>query len=232
MTDDERSQLRMQLAGWCHGAVLVLSFMLVVYISVDTFRGWALMRDKPYMEFQLVVCLLLMADFFVELWLSADRWRFFRHNFVFLLVAIPYLNIVDALHITLRPDVHYYLRFIPLLRGAYMMVSGVSYVSKNKIVSIFWSYVAVLALALYFGSLMFFWREHPVNPAIDSFTDSMLWCASQLTTLGSDVPPVTVSGCVLSAFLAVLGILMFPLFTVYLTQVVKRYLNRPQHGDA
>ena len=216
---------RMRIAGWCHGVVLLLSIMLVVYISVDTFKGWTLMQDGPYMEFQLFVCIVFMADFFLELWLSRDRKRFFRHNFVFLLVAIPYLNIIQMFNLTVKPDIFYYLRFMPLLRGAYVLVKEVSYLSRSRVVSLFWSYISVMALALYFGSLMFYWREHLINPGIKTFGDSLLWCASQITTLGSDIAPATNSGCWLAAGLAVMGTLMFPLFTVYLTAIVRKYIK-------
>ena len=53
------------------------------------------------LKFHLWVCGLFLADFFVR-WYT-DRWsgHFFIHNLFFLLVSIPYLNIVYSLSTTI-----------------------------------------------------------------------------------------------------------------------------------
>lgn len=48
--------------------------------------------------------------------LSKEKGRYFTSHFIFLLVSIPYLNIIDFYHITFSPEISYFLRFIPLLR--------------------------------------------------------------------------------------------------------------------
>lgn len=224
---DIRKNHRLSIAGWCHGVVLILSVMLVAYISVDTFRGFEFLRNPSFLRFQFVVCMVFLADFFVELWLSPNRKHFFWKNIVFLIIAIPYLNIVDWTGLDVGDDVYYYLRFVPLLRGAYVMVMSVSYLSNTRIVSIFWSYISLMLLALYFGSLMFYWREHPVNPGVRTYGDAVWWCASEMTTLGSNLSPATVAGRFLAVTLSLMGIVMFPLFTVYITSLLRKYVVHP-----
>ena len=46
------------------------------------------------------------------------------------------------------------------------------------------------------------------------------------TTIGSYIYPVTVAGKILAVLLAALGMMMFPLFTVYITNWVQRYNRR------
>ncbi|MDE5573073.1 MAG: two pore domain potassium channel family protein, partial [Muribaculaceae bacterium] len=46
--------------------------------------------------------------------------------------------------------------------------------------------------------------------------------------LGCDIYPVTVAGKILSVVLSFMGMIMFPLFTVYLTNVIK---NRHNNGS-
>lgn len=224
--DDKIKESRLRIAAWCHGVVLVLSVLLVVYISIDTFRTWNIYADTGYMRFQLVVCCVFMADFFVEMWIAPDRRRFFFSNIIFLVVSIPYLNIIRMLALHVPADAYYYLRFMPVLRGAYVMARSVGYLSHTRIVNIFWSYVSLMVMALYFGTLMFFWREHTVNPAVISFWDSLFFCASQMTTLGCEIYPVSGPGRIISAVLSVMGMAMFPLFTVYMTTMIKAMLAR------
>ena len=228
MKDVTKNITRLHIAAWCHGIVLVLSVILVAYISIDTFRGWRISSDMEYLSFQLFVCTVFILDFFVELWISRDRGKFLVNNLLFLLVSIPYLNILYALDIPVSHDVFYYLRFMPLLRGAYVLLRSVGYMSNIRIVNIFRTYIALMGLTLYFGALMFFWREHAVNPGVLTFRDSMYFCASQMTTLGCDIFPVTGSGRLISSVLSILGMAMFPLFTVYLVSLVIRFFKREQ----
>ena len=43
------------------------------------------------------------------------------------------------------------------------------------------------------------------------------------TTIGCQIQPVTATGKIVSAVLACMGVMIFPLFTVYITSVVERY---------
>ena len=56
------------------------------------------------MTFQFWVCVIFMADFFIELTLSANRWGYVRSHFLYFLLSIPYLNLIDILHIHLTPS--------------------------------------------------------------------------------------------------------------------------------
>ena len=79
--------------------VLVLSVALIVWISFDTFRRVNVLENHTYMTFQFWVCIVFILDFFIELQFAPDKWRYFRHRIVFLLLSIPYLNIINLLDI-------------------------------------------------------------------------------------------------------------------------------------
>lgn len=51
-----------------------------------------------------------------------------------------------------------------------------------------------------------------------------------VTTIGSNIYPVTVVGKIIAVILAAMGMMMFPLFTVYITSLVQRYNKRAYHG--
>ncbi len=65
--------------------VLVLSVTLIIWISIDTFNRVDVLADHNYMTFQFWVCMVFIADFFVEMYHSPNRSRFFwKHIFVLL----------------------------------------------------------------------------------------------------------------------------------------------------
>ncbi len=209
-----------------HLSVLLLSVLLIVYISYDTFQDISFMRDKAYMRFQLWVCVVFLLDFGVELLFAENRIRFLKRNFFFLIISIPYLNIIEAQGWLVPYEQMYFMRFIPLLRGAFALAVVVGYVSTNRISSLFASYIAIIISAVYFASLIFFKVEYPVNQGIKNYGDALWWACMNVTTLGAPIIPVTDIGKALCVALGGLGMMMFPLFTVYITNLVNEANKR------
>lgn len=213
-----------------HWSVLVLSVLLIVYISLDTFKKINFLDDNHYMTFQLWVCIFFIIDFFVEWFLAKDKWKYLKHRFVFLILSIPYLNIVTAYQIPLSHDAIFFVRFIPLARGALALSIVIGYLSSNAVTSLFISYLSILLLVAYFCSLIFFQREHEVNPDVTTYWTALWWTAMNLSTVGCYINPMTIAGKIVAVILPVSGMIIFPLFTVYLTDYVTRK-NRTSYID-
>ncbi|MBD5199507.1 MAG: two pore domain potassium channel family protein [Bacteroidales bacterium] len=220
-------ELKQKILNICHVTILILSVLLIVYISYDTFHNIMFLSNRNYMNFQLFVCVVFILDFFVELLIADDKWSYTKRRLVFLILSIPYLNIIHHYQIQLSSDAIYFVRFIPMARGALALAIVLGYISRNKITSLFTSYISIMLLITYFSSLIFFNREHMVNPAVTGYWTALWWCGMELTSLGCDIYPVTVAGKILSVVLSFMGMIMFPLFTVYLTNVIK---NRHNNG--
>lgn len=220
-------QQRKNIFRALHTVILLLSVALIVFISYEIFNDIAFLNDNVYMTFQLCVCIVFILDYCLSIWLADNPRRYALRNIGFLLISIPYLNLIDLFGINPGAEVLYYIRFIPLLRGAWAMAIVVSYVSTNRIVGIFASYLSIMLLVLYFASILFFAREQPINPGVPTYWSSLWWCALEMTTIGAPVSPFTPTGKVLAALLAGMGMIMFPLFTVYLTQILRKYLRHP-----
>lgn len=205
-----------------HAAILVLSVGLIVFISYDTFNNIPFLENNVYMTFQFFVCVVFIADFFVELWLApkGGKGKYLKSRWFFLLMSIPLLNIVDAYQIRLSPDALYFARFLPLARGALALAIVLNYIASNRITGIFVSYLSIMLLTVYFAGLIFYEREQPVNPGVTSYWDAFWWCSLEATTLGSSLNPVTLAGKLLAVILSLMGIVMFPLFTVYLSSLI------------
>lgn len=209
--------------------VLVLSVILIIWISSDTFSRVDLLYNRRYMNFQLWVCVVFIVDFFVELFYADNKKKYCWHRTLFLLLSIPYLNILEWLHVPLGHEALYFIRFIPLARGALALAIVMGYLSRNAVTSMFLSYLSIMILVGYFCSLIFYQQEAGVNPQVHSYWDALWWTAMNLTTVGCNIEPVTVSGKITAVVLPVCGMIVFPLFTVYLTnyvtQMVKSNLN-------
>lgn len=209
-----------------HWVIIILSVLLIVYISVDTFQGVNFLKNRSYMTFQLWVCIVFIADFFIELAIAEDRWRYVRGHLLFLLLSIPYLNIIDGLGIPVSEADLFFVRFIPLARGVLAMAIVVGYISKNRITSLLASYIVIMLSVVYFSSLIFLYREQPVNPMVTNYGNALWWAFTTSTSVGCSINPMTVTGKILAVVVACTGITMFPLFTVYLTSLITRYRNR------
>lgn len=208
--------------GFLHVLILLLSLFLVISISIDTFKGVSFYTKSVYMEVQLWICVLFLFDFVLEFALSKEKMHYFATHFIFLLVAIPYQNIISYMGWTFSPETTYMIRFIPLVRGGYALAIVVGWLTYNRASGLFVSYLTMLLATVYFASLMFYVVENKVNPNVSDYGDSIWWAFMDVTTIGSNVIAVTPLGRVLSVVLAALGMMMFPIFTVYITSVIAR----------
>lgn len=220
------------ILNFMHLLVLVLSVGLIVYISIDTFEDVQFLENKNYMTFQLWVCIVFILDFFIEMIYAADKWRYFRNRLAFLILSIPYLNLLPVMtmfHIT--PDILFFLRFIPLCRGALALSIVMGYVSSNAVSSLFASYIVIMLMVTYFGSLIFFQREHGVNPQVETYWSALWWAFMNMATVGCYINPTTVAGKIVAVILPIAGMIIFPLFTVYLTSYVQRHTRQMKQSE-
>ncbi len=204
-------------------AVLVLSVLLIVYISYDTFENVPFLLDYRYMSFQFWVCIAFLLDFFVELILVPDKKAYLRSHWFFFIISIPYLNIINLTGMPLSEHVLNFLRFIPLVRGSYALSLVVGYVSRNRALSLLAQYTVILITLVYILSLMFYFEEHLINPNVKTFWDALYFAAMNVTTVGCYFSAVTTVGKIISVILPTAGMLMLPLFTVVIINSVKNF---------
>ncbi|MEZ3576638.1 MAG: potassium channel family protein [Muribaculaceae bacterium] len=230
MATDETT-LRKYVTGLMNFGVIALSIVLIIWISLDTFESQNILQDYRYMHFQFWVCLFFVCDFFVGLYFANDRLTFFRRHIIFLLLSIPYINIISWLNIELSHDAAYFVRFIPLARGALAMSIVLGYLSSNPVSSLFLSYLSIIVMVTYFCSLIFYQRECGLNPEVHTYWTALWWSAMNMTTVGCNISPVTPSGKIIAVILPMCGMIIFPLFTVYLTDYVTRMVKKGREKE-
>lgn len=217
---------RKVLAAVSHTVVLVLSLALIAFISYDTFEGIHFLDDRVYMTFQFWVCVVFLIDFFLELFLSESKGHYLLTHWFFFVISIPYLNLIDVGQWNLTPEVTYYLSFVPLVRGAYSLAMVAGYISANRATSLVASYAAILVSIVYFASLIFYRQEGTINSDVTNYWDALWWACMNVTTIGCYINPMTPAGMVCGVVLAGSGMLMLPLFTAMVVNLVKAYNDK------
>lgn len=204
-----------------HLSVLFLSLFLIVSLSIDTYKNTQFYKESSFMQIQLWICIWFIFVFFVELFMAQRKWIYIRSHFIFLVISIPYLSIINHYGWTFSTETMYLIRFIPLVRGGYALAIVVGWLTYNKASSLFVSYTTMLFATIYFSSLTFYVLEHQINPLVNDYGDALWWACMDVTTVGSNITAMTITGRVLSVLLAALGMMMFPIFTVYVTDLVQ-----------
>lgn len=206
-----------------HLAVLALSIFLVVSISVDTFRNVAFYRQPGFMKAQFWVCMFFLFDFVIEFFMDRRKGHYLLTRSVFLLVSIPYESIIHHFGVVLSPEVGYLLRFVPLVRGGYALAIVVGWFTANRAASMLVTYLLTLMASLYFASMVFYVVEHGVNAGVVTYEDALWWACMEMVTTGSSISAVTPIGRFLGFAMSCLGVMMLPMFTVYITTLIQKH---------
>lgn len=210
-----------------HWMVLIASGALVAWITNDTLQGNVFLASHRYMVFQFWVCILFQIDIIAE-WICAPKKRTYitRHIF-FILISIPYLNIVELAGAHPSSTALYFLCFLPMVRAAFVLAIITGALTQSRAMSTFYVYLIWVIVSLFFASLMFFEGEHYINPQVDTFWTSLWWACMSMSTAGCNITPVTTTGTVLQVFLSAEGMMLIPVFTVYITKAVLGTARQP-----
>ncbi len=204
-----------------HLSAFMLSLLRVISISIDTFRGIPFYEDTNYLDLQFWICLMLMVLFFLEVYNAEKSWQYFGRHFLFLLLVVPYLTLFDWWGVGLSPQMEYLFRFIPLVRG-YIAFTIIAYgLLRDLTAGLLITYIVVLFSFIYYCSLIFYVLEVSVNPMLHSFWDSLWYSCMTATTAGCNITAVTNVGRIISVLLALAGMMLLPVFTVYLTDLIR-----------
>ena len=198
---------------------LIAGLVLLVALSWEIIAGDHVHVSRTYLAIQFVVCLVFLCDFFVR-WAAAERpCRFFWRNLPFLLLSVPYLNILAWSGVGMTHDWGVLVGLIPLLRAFLAMVIIVRWlVSENRMRRLFFAYIFTVVIFTYISGLVFYDYEVLVNPKLHGFGNALWWAWMNVTTVGAEIFPVTAVGKVFCVLLPSLGMMFFPIFTTYVLQ--------------
>lgn len=224
-TTDIRSTLRKKspIELILHCITLLLSAVILIGISYDTLiYNDPFYPDTKFVRLQNAVCLFFLADLIFNFIICRQKKRFFPVYAISFLVCIPWAPLLEFLNIPLAPDVRYFIRFMPLLRCGYALTVVIGWLTSGTVSKVFYTYLFTFATGVYLSSLAFYVSESGVNPQVTRYTDALFWACMDAVTVGCNIEPASAVGKILAVFDAALGIMMFPLFTVYVTDSLMR----------
>lgn len=193
--------------------------VLLIAVSCEILAGDRTHFSQPFLWIQFLVCLLFLADFFVRMSAAPKpRSRFFFRHLLFLLLAIPYLNIVQWCGIGLSRDWAMVVGVLPLARTFLALYLIAMWLADSRVRGLFWAYVLTVVLFTYLSALIFYDYEMGVNDKLNDFGNAFWWAWMNVTTVGAAIFPVTAVGKVVCVLLPILGMAMFPIFTAYVVQ--------------
>lgn len=205
---------------------IIASFILIADITIVDLPNIQRNLDVEPTRLQFWICIYFLIDFILLMLIADDKWQYFKRYFILLPLSIPYSNLLTYYSVDLTSDLIYILKFLPIVRGVVASILLINLLISNKITGLFIAYLSVFISLAYIQTLIFFLFESPKNPEVQSYYDVLWWASMTVTTLGSNIIPVTGVGKVSTAILAVTGITIFPIFTVYITTMVQNWNNK------
>lgn len=199
---------------------LIAGVALLVGISIEVLTGDHQSYSAWYMWLQLAVCIIFMIDFAAAM-MATDKnsRRWFWLNLLFFLISIPYLNILSWLNVVPHRGVAIAVAALPLLRSFVAMGVVVWWFMAGKVSRIFVAYLFTVVCFTYLAALIFYDYEVLVNEKLHGFGNAFWWAWMNTTTVGAAIFPVTTIGKVLAVLLPSLGMMFFPIFTIYVTNI-------------
>jgi voltage-gated potassium channel len=203
------------------GVAIIASILLLISLSLDIVTRRSYILSPGVEELQLVVCMVFVMDFVVQTMTARKPKRFFARNIVLLVVSIPYLNMLHWGGVELPKGLYILLKCLPLVRGGVGIYQLVRLVAPSRVSAILWSYITMIVLLTYLSALVFYAYEEGTNRAITDFSSALWWAGLNVTTVGAPMFAATAVGRVLTVILPGLGMILFPLLTVYVTHLVQ-----------
>lgn len=199
---------------------LLAGVALLVGISVEVLTGDHQNYSSWYLWLQLAVCIVFMIDFAAAM-VATDKnsRRWFWFNMLFFFISIPYLNILDWMNVVPHRGVAIAVAALPLLRSFIAMGVVVWWFIAGKVSRIFAAYLFTVVCFTYLAALIFYDYEVMVNDKLHGFGNAFWWAWMNTTTVGAAIFPVTAIGKVLAVLLPSLGMMFFPIFTIYVTDI-------------
>lgn len=209
---------------WLHLLSFLAGIAILAAVTVEILTGDRTRFPGWYLVTQLVVCVIFLADFFANGRNSRMRRHFLFAGLPYLLLSIPYLAILEWSGIHLTRPWAMALGTVPLWRTFLALYIIIHALIRSRVKMLAVAYVLTVILFTYISGLIFYDFEAGVNPHLHGLGNAVWWAWMGVTTVGAAIFPVTVVGKVFAVLLPILGMMMFPIFTIYVTEIyTQRY---------
>ena len=206
---------------------LVASILLLASLSAEIIYSKEMSQfSGAYSWAMFGVCIIFIVDFFALVVHSEHPWHFLLRNFIVLLLSVPYHTLFMWFDIAVGHNGEMVLSGIVMLRAVMALYITLRWLIARRTTRLLWAYIATVVVCTYFAALFFYEYEAPVNSAVHGFGDALWWACMNMTTVGAEIFPVTAIGKVICVVLPIIGMAMFPVFTVYVTSLYTPHERR------
>ncbi len=217
MTNRERYNKVMEVV------LLLSSILLILGVTVEVVAGDKSHFSTWFLTLQFTVCTIFLTSFFVGLAHSTTPRRYILRNLLFLLLSVPYLNIM--------------IWFVPDIGRTTFIMAGITPVIRSLLAlsiilrwtirgssakRLFFAYTLAVLLFTHLSALLLFDIEYGPNVELKNFGDALWWAWMGLSTAGAQLAPITPIGRALGAILPIMGMMILPIFTGYILSVEKQ----------
>ena len=201
---------------------LAASVVLLVGISFEFTCGEKSGFADWYRTLQLIVCSIFFATALFRLMIAQYRHKHWLRDLLFAVASIPYMDILEWSGANLEHSSVRILAFAPVLISIMATVVILEWLIEGKKRRLMAAYVLTVTMFTYISALLFYDCEMGVNSHLKTFGDALWWAWMNVTTVGAAIFPVTTVGKVVCVVLPVVGMMFFPIFTVYVSDYYDR----------
>lgn len=221
-----RLRLIRRLTQWLDAPMAALSFLFLASMLGDL-----LVADnspwRPWLDqASLVLWSLFALEFLVKLAIAPDKPTYLkRHWFDILVLALPMVRVLRAVPMARAFGSAKYFSLFRLgsatrrsmrALGQFLRASRFTYVGG----------LTGIVVVVTAGAMRLLERGAP-GAHIKSFGDALWWSAALVTTVGSDLEPVTPAGKLLAVLLMVFGVAVFGYFVSQAVTVIQDIGGKP-----
>lgn len=209
--------------AWDDLLMLALAGVFVAVLVVQYTMNLSAATTRRLNLLSVAIWAVFAADFLIRLALAPSKLRYLKSNWISAMaVALPALRVLRVFQM---------MRLLPAVHAAAIATGGTHGSSAlRRLLSVHTSlYVSILMLLLMaLAAAGMYALEHNLARAnIRTVQDSVWWTTATLTTVGSELYPVTTEGRVLAIFVMVYGVL----FAGYLTAALATVLTGNQQSE-
>jgi len=200
----DREELRDAIDSALDIPLAILAFLALVLIIIDLTTTvppvWRLRLDIVYW----FVWGSFLIEYLVKLLLSVDKRKYVTAHWVELaIIAVPFLRILRILKVVRLTRSVALLRFFLFSR---LGLSGLEAVLTHRIAYL----LAVTTVVVFLGAVGGAILEIGADGArIRTFGDALWWSTTLVTTVASEIFPVTTGGRILAVVLQIYGVAVF-----------------------
>lgn len=201
---------------------LAASVVLLISISMEVIDRQNQVLSPWYRSLQLAVCSIFFVTALFRLTIPEYRQRHWFRDLLFAAASVPYIDILNWGGVVSHHRTERLLAFAPVVISILATVVIIEWLIDGRKRRLMAAYVLTVVMFTYISALLFYDCEVGINSSLKSFVDALWWAWMNVTTVGAEIFPVTAIGKIICVLLPVVGMMFFPIFTVYISDYYDR----------